>query len=207
MGSDAIWQTDALQNPHLSPHKMLGFDRVGTAGEEVDTTQDLHAGRPVESDRLPVSLFLKDERCDLQFLPDYFSMTFPCVSQRLADFLQGFDIGDSRFLPIDIVQSDRRTVRPDRFYILNIVSQKSCWVREDSYKLSSTWIAEDHWLFMFAPGDDLLAVRASATEGADLWVDPVLQGAMFVSDRLYQAWKATTMMPPMMEFYRCKLVD
>ena len=207
MGSDVVWQTNALRDPHLNPNRMLSFDRIGTSRDAIDTTWDVLAGRTVQTARLPACLFMTDPKYDQEFLPDFFHMAFPCVSERLAELLQEFDLSRTKFLPIDIQQSDQKTIRPDKFYIMNIVSQKSCWVREESHKLSASWIAEELWSFKTSPSDGMIAVRASAAEGTDLWVDPVLQGAMFVSDRLYQAWKATTMMPPMMEFYRCKLVD
>ncbi|MEM7508551.1 MAG: DUF1629 domain-containing protein [Pseudomonadota bacterium] len=158
-------------------------------------------------ERLPKWLCFKAAKHDNDFLPDYFRMTEPYISERFADLLRGFDIGETRFYPIDLYQADRTTKRPDKIFIMNIVSQKpGSW--DEAQSRSNTWspVTETHRLFRsFIAFDDRVAVKASTRKGADLWVDPVLEGCLFFSDRLKRAIAGSNMRPKL-TFYRCKIV-
>ncbi|MEM6906836.1 MAG: DUF1629 domain-containing protein [Pseudomonadota bacterium] len=131
-------------------------------------------------------------------------MTFPVLSERFVEILQVFDVGETRFYPIDLYQSDRKTKRPEKLFIMNIVSKKSCWDRAETRDYTHEWITEDHWNFSYGPADNHVAVNASARKGADLWCDPLLVGCMFVSDHLKQAI-TSALLTPKIEFHRCKI--
>ncbi|MEM0944318.1 MAG: hypothetical protein AAGI70_10250 [Pseudomonadota bacterium] len=145
-----------------------------------------------------------NSKVDRHLIPDYFRMTFPVLSERFVEILQVFDVGETRFYTIDLYQSDRKTKRPEKLFIMNIVSKKSCWDRAETLNYLYGWITDTHYNFHQNAADDYLAVNSSARAGADLWCDPSLVGCMFVSDWLKQAISAAPL-TPQIEFHRCKV--
>ncbi|WP_234871908.1 imm11 family protein [Allitabrizicola rongguiensis] len=128
------------------------------------------------------------------------------ISERFHDLLQGFDLGPTRLIEVPVFEYDQQRQRPGRFWILHIVAQKTEFVPEASenvemYPSGDAW-KPDPWM----RGDDVIAVRASAAEGPDLWVDPTLSNRIFVSDRLYRAIKAEKITARSLKFKPCRVV-
>ncbi|MEM0943657.1 MAG: DUF1629 domain-containing protein [Pseudomonadota bacterium] len=202
--TQTIWQSNCLGATEFSGHELFERDKSRTTRQAEDASDKNLQGLAVDRALFPDALYHKNEKADQALMPDYFRTTFPCVSERFAEFLKGFHIGDTRFLPIDIYLSDRKTRRDDRYFIMNIVSQKSCWITEESNPNSYSFITEGFWLFMNGRGDGKVVVDRSAAEGADLWVDPRLRRCLFFSDRLKRALNGSNMRPRFY-FYRCKV--
>ena len=201
-----IWHSNCLGSVQFGAEEILERDMETVPDFKHAVVRTILRGEPVARELLPPSMHIKHGKDDHEFMPDYFTLGFAIVSDRFADFLRDFDTGETQFLPIDLYQSDRQTPRPDKYFILSIQSQKSCWVQEQSDPNSAARIRPGWWNFHATLKDDSVAVLASAADGADLWVDPVLQGCLFFSDRLCRALKASTLRPQL-NFWRCKIVD
>jgi hypothetical protein len=217
-----IWHCNCLNVFHVTL-EIFESKSKSTAEIRIPTKNLILAGEPVSEDELPKFLTIKHSEDDCVDLHDFFTFVYPVISERFRDFLLRFDIGDTRFVPIDIYQSDGVTKRAETYFILNIVSQKECLVPEETHINYATKIKDGFWLATPMRKDYQLAVRASAREGADLWVDPRLRGDLFFSDGLCSALMASDIRPystpdlvaslaaggltPCFEVARCKIVD
>lgn len=115
------------------------------------------------------------------------------ISPKLRDVLSQFDLGSTGLFEVPIYQSDKTTLSAyPPHYILHVSEAKDCFVPEASEGVrrfvgwgkteplpGAPWVPK--------AGRDLLAVRASAAAGADLWVDPKLWDRLFFSARLKRA--------------------
>ncbi|MEL6266962.1 MAG: hypothetical protein AAFR52_15170, partial [Pseudomonadota bacterium] len=79
-----------------------------------------------------------------------------------------------------------------RYAILHVMEKKSAFVPEASENVHQGSPLSYRPIIPGAPWwplgeDDILAVRAAAAEGADLWADPDIKDRLFATDRLKQA--------------------
>ena len=175
-----------------------------TSGQNVDFRVDrppldyIHEFRrhdPAERDQAPDYIFfnLSGLREDYKRkLPDIFTITggLIVISERFADLLRGFELGQTRLFEVPLFERDQKTPRPGRWFILHIAAKKSAFVPEASSGVKE----KDHappglWEPDRLVKTDVVAVRASAAEGEDLWVDTHYSWRIFFSDRLRQAIK------------------
>ncbi|MEO1492602.1 MAG: DUF1629 domain-containing protein [Pseudomonadota bacterium] len=218
-----VWHCNCLSVFHTAPHQAFTFDKHATPNYTSAVTKAFQRGEFVDDDLIPKALTIKDSQYDATDFEDFFRYTFCCVSEPFRDFLLGFDIGGTRFVPIDIYQSDGVTKRAETYFILNIVSQKECLVPEETHTSFAIKIKDGLWRATHRREDFQLTVRSSSREGADLWIDPRLRGDLFFSDRLHAALKATDLRPyntpdrvaslaagglkPHFEVARCKIIE
>lgn len=119
---------------------------------------------------------------------------FFCVKGKLAELLKEFDLGDGELVEFPIYEMDKTTRLPGPFYFLNFGSQKDCFLPEETK--GARLIAKNKekgveiWRGPPDAVDGDIAVAASALEGADLWVDPKLKSAFFMSGALHDAIEA-----------------
>lgn len=115
------------------------------------------------------------------------------VSPKLRDVLVQFDLGKTRLFEVPIFETDGKTPSPyPPHYILNIAETKTCFVPEQSENVEQAvaWDATEPEPDAPWKGNvrtDMIAVRASAAEGVNLWADPILRNRIFFSDRLKRA--------------------
>ena len=107
------------------------------------------------------------------------------LSEKFHDLLSQFDLGDGRMFEVPLYEHDQKTLRPGRWFILHVAAQKQTLIPEKSENLES---GNGMWAVRL-PNDGVLAVRASAAQGADIWLDPVLYNRLFLTDRLKSAIK------------------
>lgn len=168
----------------------------------------LRRGEPVERSELPDHLFVDETRKKLPKagLPDFFhAVSLRVVSERAKTLMEQFDLGDTRFHEVPILDKDHETPLEGRWYIFNWISSKSCFVPE----LTESWAASgapETGYRARSIGKARLVVRASAAKGADIWMDPILEGALFFSDRLKRAIDAAKFRKPL-PFKQCDVVS
>ncbi|SDT95116.1 hypothetical protein SAMN05428979_0667 [Stappia sp. ES.058] len=118
---------------------------------------------------------------------------FFCVKGKLAELLKEFDLGDGELVEFPIYEMDKTTRLPGPFYFLNFGSQKDCLLPKESKKLKAgpknPTTGFQRWRAI-EPNDGDIAVSASALDGADLWADPKLKSALFMSGPLHDAIEA-----------------
>lgn len=125
-------------------------------------------------------------------LPDFFSITgFLVVSSTFADVLVKFNIGSGYLHKIELFQGNRTTLIPGDWFILVFGCKKEAFLPDRStggYKHPEMW-PERRWKIQ-KPTDRQIAVASSALNGCDLWTDPRLARAFFMSEALEAALKA-----------------
>ena len=66
-------------------------------------------------------------------LPDCFqAQWFYCISERFANVLRGFDLGEGSLDPVTFYRKDRKTALPGPYYLLNFGCRKNALVPEQS---------------------------------------------------------------------------
>ncbi|MEO1470698.1 MAG: hypothetical protein AAFV86_16760, partial [Pseudomonadota bacterium] len=81
---------------------------------------------------------------------------------------------------------------PGRHFILHVMEKKSAFVPEASEHVFQGSLIGHRPVIPGEPwtpksGKDILAVRAAAAEGVDLWADPDIKRRLFATDRLKRA--------------------
>lgn len=118
---------------------------------------------------------------------------FFCVKGKLAELLKEFDLGEDELVEFPIYEMDKTTRLPGPFYFLNFGSQTDCLLPKESKKLKAgpknPTTGFQRWRAI-EPNDWDIAVSASALDGADLWADPKLKSALFISGPLHDAIEA-----------------
>jgi hypothetical protein len=109
------------------------------------------------------------------------------ISKKFRDLLAGFDMGTSLIHEVPLYEHDQKTLRPGRWSILHITANKKTVIPEKSENVVEI-NRSGHWRSRIAQ-EDILSVRADASEGADLWIDAHYKGRIFLSDRLKSALK------------------
>ena len=109
------------------------------------------------------------------------------ISEKFRNLLSGFNIGTSLIHEVPLYENDQKTLRPGRWFILHITANKKTVIPEKSENVKPS-LSGRTWSSRIAQ-EDILAVRADAAQGADLWIDPHYGGRIFLSDRLKSALK------------------
>lgn len=149
-------------------------------------------GEPLPLNLVPDYLFfgyrdLKDDYKNKT--PDMVRITggLLVISEKFRDLLAGFDMGTSLIHEVPLYENDEKTPRPGRWFILHITANKKTVIPEKSENVKETVSGSGRW--KAASQNDLLAVRADAALGADLWIDAYYRSRIFLSDRLKSALK------------------
>lgn len=124
-------------------------------------------------------------------LPAFFDISgLFIVSQRFLEVAKGFNVGGTEFSPLRIYQGNRTEEILGPWYFLNIGCRKHVFLpqystgsfRPYNSKTIDRWSAE-------GVKDNEIAVSSAALSGCDLWSDPSLSAAFFISGALEAALK------------------
>ena len=146
-------------------------------------------GLPIAEEFRPQKIWANADDPPIRKLPPVFNIDYAIlVSEELRHLFEGFDLGEGDILPMEhgIFQSDQTTKYEPNYYSWVIGNKKSSVVLDQTEAkmklnpLGQVW----HLEFNSSMGDDVVAVDASALEGPDQWVDPLLQGSIFLSQKL-----------------------
>jgi hypothetical protein len=130
---------------------------------------------------------------------------FWTVSAAVADVLRRVELGRTSLYPTKAFRYDRRTRLEGEYFCLNFGERKTAFLPEQSPRAEKPYPNEDIWKLPLAPNDSDIAVGQAALSGADLWVDPQVRNAFFLSDRLVQALKAAGL-ARRFGLFRCRVV-
>lgn len=111
----------------------------------------------------------------------------------MAEVLRGFDLGRTSLYPTKAFRYDRKTPLEGDYFCLNFGETKAAFLPEQSpRKEGSAAFAkvQTKWTLRVVPKDGDLAVDETALVGPDLWIDPRVRSAFFLSDRLARALQA-----------------
>lgn len=197
------WVSDAYNASRLGPSSPLvplmeDNDQVTV----IDLVRQSKAGHAVPGEFIPRQFFV--DRI-LEPIGDLCVAGFLIVSERVAHALEGLDLGGGNLSPIEVFQGQSRTALATHHYCLFIGSRKTSLqpaisnVRQDEF-------SSEVWRMPWEPKHQDVAVRHNALQGADLWVDPSLANAFFVSERGYQALCEVDAASAF-KLTKCRLVD
>jgi len=122
-------------------------------------------------------------------LPDlFFAGSHWAVSKGAAEVMRQFDLGGGAVYPVGVFGKDRRTPIGEGWFCLNFGNQKQAFVPELTPKARQ--ISGRQW-YQLSPTmkDGGVTVTNVALSGADIWIDPQVVDAFFLSDRLARALK------------------
>lgn len=133
------------------------------------------------------------------------------VPEKFHDLLQGFDLGTNQLIETEMRAFDQVTVRPERYWVFNVVEHKDTLSLEHSdvgYKMEPHTLQKlgspDHYgpdappqrerrYFLrtgFGKKDaQAIVLSAEALDGVDFWRERQVGEGFFVSDRLWKAMK------------------
>ncbi|NNF73412.1 MAG: hypothetical protein HKO95_17165 [Rhodobacteraceae bacterium] len=174
----------------------------------IDYINDYKAGRTVAAEDAPTSLFLKvkdlteHEKCHF---PDAFvgANRILIISPAFHTLLQKFDLGPTQFFDVPLYEYDRTTLRPERYFVMQVNAVKDAVVPEESTGIKP-W--DDKYLPLdFSQGE--FAVRSAALDGPDLWWDANIIERLFFSDRLKRAIKDNRIHASVWGWKKCRILD
>lgn len=113
------------------------------------------------------------------------------VSTAAAAVLRRFDLGAGALYPVAVMKKDRETPVDGEWLCLNFGNRKSAFLPEQSENAYSDYIrnGEKGWFANATLFDGDFAVSAQALAGPDIWIDPDVGDAFFLSEALGKALK------------------
>jgi hypothetical protein len=169
------WLTDRTHGPDGDQKKGLPTGRSTWAGEVPANTE------------LPTAIWPKDSRRKAP--PHLFiARAFVFVSARAAEILRQFDLGAGKLTPVRALGADRTTHNPGHYF---------CWVfgnTKHAIDLDGSKLDEHsdprergYGFLGYDTADGDIWVGETALSGADVWFDPGLADAIFLSAGLGDA--------------------
>ncbi len=123
--------------------------------------------------------------------PAHVASVFLTVSREFLDVLQDFDLGRFSSWPVTLLKSDKQTPFDGEWHTIWIGNRKDGFLREKSASFKIPPFERNKHLALpnrDASDGDFVFDR-SVVRGADIWIDPNLNGSLLVSDRLHSALK------------------
>lgn len=185
--SEQVWVTDALvdleQVYHFNPTQEVvmklvqnRLDRAYLKAEFVDLENNLE-------DRAVLTRVVNP----INPVPHLMTNSFLFVSEKLRDVLQRFDLGEIHFRDVTLYVNDEQQIPGNpNYYYVNITETKKSFAYKDSMGIRPA-----ARYYNFNCRESKIVVNRSEVGGVDLWMEPLLYGAMFMSDRLYQALQSS----------------
>lgn len=161
-----------------------------------DTIKRNRSGEPLAQDRFPKEFYGRIPRRKLKKLRDLCSLSGSwVVSAACAEVLQQFNLGRTAFYSIKVYEHDRKTPVEGEYFCLSFGETKQALLLEESSGLHPNSYQDPvrEWHIDGGGKDDSIAVREEAVQGVDLWIDPKLFEAVFMSDALAKALRAAKM--------------
>ncbi|MEM7743772.1 MAG: hypothetical protein AAF409_08685 [Pseudomonadota bacterium] len=118
---------------------------------------------------------------------------FLVISAKFRELLQQFNLGSTLLNEVPIYRSNGKSLSAYPAYcVLHVTETKSALVPEESESIKQFVFAGETEPRPTTPWsedgiEDMLAVRAHAAEGVDLWADEMMDRRLFFSDRLKRA--------------------
>ncbi len=186
--SDAVWVSLAMGDAR----RLRPFTNDLAADEDrlIAIQRRNNAGEVLNKDDFPEEIWGSKERGARTFrtLPDlFYGYGFWVVSARCADVMNGFDLGSGSLHAVKVFERDKATPIGDHgWFCWNFGNKKNVLLLENSKNIAPSG---DRWRPRAVVGDNDIAVSRQALIGPDIWIDPQLYDAFFLSDSLVKALK------------------
>ncbi|MBI1385618.1 MAG: hypothetical protein GC150_11975 [Rhizobiales bacterium] len=165
-------------------------------------------GEPLDDDMFPMKIWGDKHAKQLKRLPHLFNANgYWCISELAKTIIETAKLGRTGIRPVSILQRDRTTSVPGRYFCLNIAETKAALAPDASQGLrrnphAKVAIFNPPWVM----GEGSFAVSRLALQGPELWLDPAAQRVFFVAGRLGTAL-VDSGMAQAFRLYSCRIVD
>lgn len=211
--ADVAWMSVASVNPNIMID--LRSDASFSQDEEfrksyVAACRATKRGEPIPEGLLPKTFFAwrgpHDDSKPLTKKLQYMTLSdFWFVSSEAADVLRRFDLGGCKLHPVEVLMEDRTTPLPGSYFVLDFDSWKDVFLPDQSPEVAMMEGSKKRRMPYFMTPDDAATLSTEALRGADIWWNPLVLGAFFMSDRLVQALRAAGVDKPF-SLRRCRIV-
>lgn len=203
--SDHVWISRAISD--TSNYRALTNDLAENAKDQaIESDRRNEAGEALGAEHFPTRLWPTDEMPDRgQPLGDlFFASSVWVVSGRCAQVLRRFDLGDGHLYPVTLLAKDRSTALEKEFFCLNFGNRTQALLPDKSLNIRKTF--NDYYRLRGVHNDDDIKLSASAVSDADIWIDPLLAGSFFLSNRLRDALAQADALRGFGDLKRCMVV-
>lgn len=187
--SDVVWISTAPG--HASNQRPLrhSFSEDGQVQFAIDCKKRNMAGEPLGPECFPNEIYGAPDAKESDYkLPDiFYAGSYWAVSKAAADVLRQFDLGGGALYPVKVFKKDRVTPVEGEFFCINFGNRKEAFLPEESRNVESR--SAGKWIVRARHEDGDILLAPSAAAGADLWIDPKMRDALFLSDALGTALK------------------
>lgn len=212
--TDCAWMSVAAVNPELM--FAISTEAVQDGPPEakavmLDAIRKNQIGVPIPDGVLPPTFFawrgpLDDSKPLTTKLPHLSSCGgFRVISAEAADVLRQFDLGGCKLHPVKVLMEDRKTPLPGSYFVLDCDSWKDAFLPEQSPQFMLMDGSRTRRRPTFSSPDDIAALSRDALLGPDIWWNPDILAAFFLSDRLARALRAAGVDKPF-SLRRCRIV-
>jgi hypothetical protein len=192
--SSTVWISTAMADPsNLRPltHD-LGETEMRDAAIDWGTSNN--NGDPMGAEFFPKEIwsFTSAEEKDYKLPHIFRAGTFWVVSAAAAAVLRQFDLGQGALYPVKVFKKDRETPIGDGWFCINFGNQKSAFLPQETVRARKTYIRDggvEGWTPRLPYNDNDFTVSTAALPGPDIWIDPKVGDAFFLSDALANALK------------------
>lgn len=112
------------------------------------------------------------------------------ISETIAQVLQGFDLGKTRFYPTKFFEFDHTTPIPGNYFCPSFGETKEGVIIDKSRRIDRSGIGRNWPVVPLRASDGDLTVHQSALNGVDLWIDSNIDRSLFLTGRLVAALRA-----------------
>ena len=201
-----VWLSAAMTDPSLNKYAKSDVNENNPA-QALDTI-----ARNLRGEKLPIELFPKraygiypDRK--LKKLPDICCLRgFWTFSSRCKRVFTKFDLGESTFRPITVLQHDRCTLVEGQYFTINFAEIKSSF-RPELSRVRNCYpdnVDSRLWTLHYDAKINDVVVDNSALNQPDLWIEEQFKSAFFMSDRLVQALRDAKL-TRRFKLYRCQI--
>lgn len=190
---DTVWISIAPgSGEHMMRKLTYNFGERATIDQAMTWAQENMSGQSLDSTCFPPEFHgtRNANKAGYKRLPDLFNASdFWAVSAATANIMREFDLGDGGLYPVRVLNRDRDAVVPGEWFCINFGNRKSAFVLEQSSSVRDRYIRpkEKGWFPKATIKDDDIAVSSRACAGPDIWVDPQVGAAFFLSGTLGNA--------------------
>jgi hypothetical protein len=152
------------------------------------------AGYPLPAESFPAAIFATQASKDTAYkLPHLFSdANFWVVSDKVCNIMKEADLGEGNLYPVKVLQVDRQTPVGGYWYCLNFGNRRSGLLVEQSARMYETYVygGTKAWMPKETRNDGDIVLDSAVLAGPEIWIDPVVADAFFLSARLGSALKS-----------------
>jgi hypothetical protein len=150
------------------------------------------AGEPLKAECFPSESYGAPDAKDSDYrLPNlFFAGSFWAISRTVVEVLRQFDLGAGGLYPVNVLKKDRQTPVGGEWFCINFGNRKET-VAVPEFTLREQYIRPGvkGWMPKAPVKDGDIAVSRAACPGPDIWIDPKIGGAFFLSGALATALK------------------